>query len=180
MNRTCGWRRNCAKRSSTGIKQTRVGGEWVVKPECGETERDTGRSVEALVARLPRMLSDSGRLMTGRAVATVKVRERERASAQGRPLSLGRTKPNGPHSPPRPPIHPTIHLSVRPFIPVFGAKQQHGDRLKGVVVSVKRSRCAQTEQTHSSSSVFHTSTVRSSDRCPNQSQVKHRGQAEGV
>lgn len=35
------------------------------KPKCGETERDTGRSMEALVARLPRMLSDSGRLMTG-------------------------------------------------------------------------------------------------------------------
>lgn len=35
------------------------------KPKCGETERDTGCSVEALVAQLPRMLSDSGWLMTG-------------------------------------------------------------------------------------------------------------------
>lgn len=35
------------------------------KKTCGETERDTGRSVEAHVAPIPRMRSDSGQLMTG-------------------------------------------------------------------------------------------------------------------
>lgn len=32
------------------------------KKKCGETERDTGRSVEAHVAAIPRMCSDSGQL----------------------------------------------------------------------------------------------------------------------
>lgn len=90
-------------------------GKWVVKPECGEMERDTGRSVEALAARLPRMLSDSRRLMTGRAVATVKVREREQASAQGRPLSLGQTKRAAQPAPPSRPIQPSIYPSVHSF-----------------------------------------------------------------
>lgn len=56
--------------------------------KCGETERDAGRSMEALVARLPRMLSDSGRLMTGSRGHS----ESERAGATlqaGSPLSLG-------------------------------------------------------------------------------------------
>lgn len=65
------------------------------KPKCGETERDTGRSMEALVARLPRMLSDSGRLMTGsrgrseseRAGATL----RTGAPPLIRPVRTGRT-----------------------------------------------------------------------------------------
>lgn len=35
------------------------------KKNCGETERDTDRSVEAHVAPIPRMCSDSGQLMTG-------------------------------------------------------------------------------------------------------------------
>lgn len=35
------------------------------KKNCGETERDTGLSVEAHVALIPRMCSDSGQLMTG-------------------------------------------------------------------------------------------------------------------
>lgn len=107
-----------------------MGGERVVKPERGETGRDAGRSVEALVARLPRMLSDSGRLMTGRAVATVKVRERERASTQGRPLSLGRSKRAAQPAPPSRPIQPSIYPSVHSFRFFFsGATQQQGERL---------------------------------------------------
>lgn len=35
------------------------------KKNCGETERDTGHSVKAHVAPIPRMCSDSGQLMTG-------------------------------------------------------------------------------------------------------------------
>lgn len=42
-----------------GLKQMRD------KKTCGETERDTGRSVEEHVAPIPRMRSDSGQLMTG-------------------------------------------------------------------------------------------------------------------
>lgn len=88
------------------------------KPKCGETERDTGRSMEALVARLPRMLSDSGRLMTGSRGHS----ESERAGATlqtGAPLSLGQSAQAAQPAPPAAtggaasrPIHPSIHLSV--------------------------------------------------------------------
>lgn len=53
------------------------------------------RRRETLLRRqTPRMHPDSGRLMTGRAATTAKVRERQQTSAQGRSLSLG---PSGPH-----------------------------------------------------------------------------------
>lgn len=86
--------RRCRKyrqEPSLGMKLTRGIKEELGKKKqqkCGETERDTGRSVEALVAQLPRMLSDSGRLMTGSRGRS----ESERAGAAlqtGAPLSLG-------------------------------------------------------------------------------------------
>lgn len=86
------------------------------KPKCGETERDTGRSMEALVARLPRMLSDSGRLMTGSRGRS----ESERAGATlrtGAPLSLGQSTQAAQPAPPAAKggaaSHP-IHLSIHP------------------------------------------------------------------
>lgn len=89
------------------------------KQECGETERDTVRSVEALVARLPRMLSDSGRLMTGIRLHS----ESERAGATlhtGAPLSLGQSKQAAQPAPPAATgcclsSNPTIHLSIYPI-----------------------------------------------------------------
>lgn len=60
---------------------------------------------ETLLRReIPRMHPDSGRLMTGRAAATAKVREREQTSAQGRSLSLGPSKGAAPPCPAPP--HP--------------------------------------------------------------------------
>lgn len=109
------WRKY-RERSSTGTKQLR-GRERKKKPKCGETERDTGRSVEALVARLPRMLSDSGRLMTDSRGHS----ESERAGAAlqaGAPLSLGQSTQAAQPAPPAatgvPPPVPSIHSSTRP------------------------------------------------------------------
>ncbi len=95
--------------------ETNEGGEKM--PKCGETERDTGRSVEAPVARLPSMLSDSGRLMTGSGGHS----ESERAGAAlqtGAPLSLGQSTQAAQLCPARRhrgccfPSHPCIHPSI--------------------------------------------------------------------
>lgn len=84
------------------------------KPKCGETERDMGRSKEALVARIPRMLSDSGRLMTG----IRRHGESERAGAALQttaPLSLGQSKQAARRALPTTtrPIHPSILMLNR-------------------------------------------------------------------
>lgn len=99
--------------------KTNEGEKKKKKQECGETERDTVRSVEALVARLPRMLSDSGRLMTGIRLHS----ESERAGATlhtGAPLSLGQSKQAAQPAPPAATgcclsSNPTIHLSIYPI-----------------------------------------------------------------
>lgn len=67
--------------------------------KCGETERDTGCSMEASVAWLPRMLSDSGWVMTGSRGHS----ESERAGATletGAPLSLGQSAQAAQPAPP--------------------------------------------------------------------------------
>lgn len=73
------------EKSSAGMKQ--IGGNKKdgaeKKSKCGKTERAARRSTQALAARLPRMLSDSGRLMTGSRGHS----ESERAAAT---LRLGR------------------------------------------------------------------------------------------
>ena len=117
-------------------------GEKKKEPKCGETERDTGRSMEALVARLPRMLSDSGRLMTGSRGHS----ESERAGATlqtGAPLSLGQSTQAAQPAPPaatgggrRLPSHPSIHSSLHlccpfPFpstIPTLNNLDKHEDK----------------------------------------------------
>lgn len=84
-------------------------------PKCGETERDTGRSTEAPVARLPRMLSDSGRLMTGSRGHS----ESERAGATlqtGAPLSLGQSTQAAQPAPPAGTGDAAFHPSIYPFM----------------------------------------------------------------
>lgn len=100
-------------RSSRGIKQVR--GEKK-KPKCGETERGTGCSTEALVAQIPRMLSDSGHLMTG--IRRHGESEQAVAALQTMvPLSLGQSKQTvwpglACQQPPIQSIHPSIDANV--------------------------------------------------------------------
>lgn len=90
-------------RESEGIKK-RIG---------GEADGDVCRRSEALVARLPRMPSDSGRLMTGGGGRS----ESRRAGGTlrtGAPLSLGTDRPRPPpEGAASDPIHSLVGPSVR-------------------------------------------------------------------
>lgn len=168
----CQTSRNDGGENAGKIKQRNKTSEGEKKPKCGKTERDTGCSTEALVAQIPRMLSDSGHLMTG--IRRHGESERAVAALQTSvPLSLGQSKQTvWPGLPcPQPPIqsiHPSIHWSqclintkttkkiiikISPNI-----KNLNGSRscFECVCACVWQNIHVQTQQWHSSGFVFHT------------------------